>query len=173
SGAYLASLRGIGLGETNSSERRILFVVKRPRSGKDFKILFHVTTSTFEVYNPWGGKSLYDYNSSGRAEADIVSFERPFDEGVIDGQLLGWQEPFIKWCQGNGFEIDYCASTDLHADASLLECYQLLLSVGHDEYWSKEMRDNIEAFIANGGNVAFFSGNVCYWQVRFDRDDTR
>ena len=30
------------------------------------------------------------------------------------------------------------------------------------------MRDNVEAFVASGGNVAFFSGNVCWWQVRFE-----
>ena len=28
------------------------------------------------------------------------------------------------------------------------------------------MRDHLEAFIARGGNVAFFSGNTCCWQVR-------
>ena len=46
--------------------------------------------------------------------------------------------------------------------------YRLVLSVGHDEYWSVPMRNHLEAFIANGGNVAFFSGNVCYWQVRLE-----
>ena len=28
------------------------------------------------------------------------------------------------------------------------------------------MRDNLEAWIGKGGNVAFFSGNTCCWQVR-------
>jgi hypothetical protein len=28
------------------------------------------------------------------------------------------------------------------------------------------MRDHLERFIADGGNVAFFSGNTCCWQVR-------
>jgi hypothetical protein len=28
------------------------------------------------------------------------------------------------------------------------------------------MRDHLEAFIGQGGNVAFFSGNTCCWQVR-------
>jgi hypothetical protein len=28
------------------------------------------------------------------------------------------------------------------------------------------MRDNLEAYIAGGGNVAFLSGNTCCWQVR-------
>src|SRR5262249_27921429 len=48
----------------------------------------------------------------------------------------------------------------------MLEPYRLVLSVGHDEYWSAPMRDHLEAFIASGGNVAFFSGNACFWQVR-------
>src|SRR5262249_2999114 len=38
------------------------------------------------------------------------------------------------------------------------------------EYWSKEMRDNVENFVTNGGNAAFFSGNICWWRVRFEDD---
>ena len=49
---------------------------------------------------------------------------------------------------------------------NLLERYRLLVSVGHDEYWSKEMRDNVENFAASGGHVVFLSGNVCWFQVR-------
>jgi hypothetical protein len=54
----------------------------------------------------------------------------------------------------------------------MVDGYRLLLSVGHDEYWSGPMRDTVEAFIARGGNVAFFSGNTAFWQVRMeDRDE--
>ena len=52
----------------------------------------------------------------------------------------------------------------------MLEHYKLVLSVGHDEYWSAPMRDHLEAFIANGGNAAFFSGNSVCWQVRSEDD---
>ena len=45
-----------------------------------------------------------------------------------------------------------------------------MLSVGHDEYWSWGMRDAVEGFIERGGNVAFFSGNTVYWQVRYEDD---
>jgi hypothetical protein len=45
------------------------------------------------------------------------------------------------------------------------------LSVGHDEYWSKGMRDTVERFIARGGNAAFFSGNTLMWQVRIEGSD--
>src|SRR5207245_8433557 len=47
----------------------------------------------------------------------------------------------------------------------------LYLSVGHDEYWSRGMRDTVEALIARGGNAAFFSGNTSLWQVRIEGDD--
>ena len=30
------------------------------------------------------------------------------------------------------------------------------------------MREHLEAFTAGGGNAAFFSGNTCFWQIRFD-----
>ena len=32
------------------------------------------------------------------------------------------------------------------------------------------MRDNVEAFVRRGGNLAVFSGNTCWWQVRLEDD---
>jgi hypothetical protein len=42
--------------------------------------------------------------------------------------------------------------------------------VGHDEYWSWGMRDTADAFVDAGGSWAIFSGNMCFWQVRFEDD---
>ncbi|MDB6071011.1 MAG: hypothetical protein JWL81_2182, partial [Verrucomicrobiales bacterium] len=61
---------------------------------------------------------------------------------------------------------DYIANNDLEFHPEELEGRALVLSVGHDEYWSAPMRDTLEKFIGGGGNAAFFSGNVCCWQVR-------
>ncbi|AXE66461.1 hypothetical protein BBF93_14315 [Hyphomonas sp. CACIAM 19H1] len=79
-----------------------------------------------------------------------------------------WEHPFVEWVRAEGYELDFACSHDLHDDPGALDGYQLMLSVGHDEYWSWEMRDCVENFIAAGGNVAFFSGNTAFWQVRFD-----
>ena len=70
----------------------------------------------------------------------------------------------------NGYALDYCANSDLEFHPELLDHYKLVLSVGHDEYWSTPMRDHLEAYIARGGNVAFFSGNTCCWQTRSEDD---
>src|SRR5205807_99467 len=67
-------------------------------------------------------------------------------------------------------QIDYATSIDLHADQDYLHKHALLVTSGHDEYWSKEMRDNVEAFVSSGGNVCFLSANNCWWQVRFEAD---
>ena len=64
------------------------------------------------------------------------------------------------------YALDYCANSDLEWHPELLDNYRLVLSVGHDEYWSAPMRDHLEAYIAAGGNAAFFSGNSVCWRVR-------
>src|SRR5207302_2613977 len=46
------------------------------------------------------------------------------------------------------------------------------LSVGHDEYWSWQMRDNVEHARDVGINLGFFSANTAYWQVRFEDSPT-
>lgn len=79
-----------------------------------------------------------------------------------------WELPFIQWLEKTGYTVEFCTNIDLHEDPDLLGFYKLLLSVGHDEYWSWEMRDNIDFFMNNNGNIAFFSGNNCWWQVRFE-----
>ncbi len=77
-----------------------------------------------------------------------------------------WEQPFVAWAERQGYRIEYAVSSDLEFHPEILPHYRLILSVGHDEYWSSPMRDHLEEFIAAGGNVAFFSGNAVWWQVR-------
>jgi hypothetical protein len=79
-----------------------------------------------------------------------------------------WGCRFSDWLEDQSIEVDLAVNSDLVDFPELLADYRLVVSVGHDEYWSWEMRDAIEGFVARGGNVAFFSGNVAYWQVRLE-----
>ena len=84
-----------------------------------------------------------------------------------------WELPFVQWAEREGYEFDVATNADLDHHPELLGSdsgYRLMLSVGHDEYWSGPMRDTTEGFIARGGNVAFFSGNTSLWQVRLEDD---
>ena len=79
-----------------------------------------------------------------------------------------WERLMVHWLERNGYAVDYAINSDLELHPQLLGRYRLMLSVGHDEYWSWGMRDTVESFIAKGGNVCFFSGDVSTWQVRFE-----
>lgn len=79
--------------------------------------------------------------------------------------LAYWDAPFVAWLERHGYPVEYCTDLDLHEDPGLLSSYDLLLSVGHDEYWSAAMRTHAERFVHDGGNIAFLSANACWWRV--------
>ena len=137
------------------------FVVRPKEPGRNSKILIQLSTNTYNAYTNWGGYSLYAYHGRHKVQGRRVSFDRP-----QFSQFANWEQPFVAWAEANGYSLDYCVNSDLEFRPELLKAYKLVLSVGHDEYWSRPMRDHLEKFIGDGGNVAFFSGNTCCWQVR-------
>jgi hypothetical protein len=87
----------------------------------------------------------------------------------------GWatyERHFVRWAEQNGFVVDVATQHDLHSNPALLNEYACVVLVGHDEYWSAEMRDHLEAYVENGGNVARFAGNFT-WQIRIEENGTR
>jgi hypothetical protein len=148
-----------------TAESSCYFIIRPKEPGKSSRILLQLATNTYNAYNNWGGFSLYAYHGRANVQGHRVSFERP-----PASQFGNWEAAFVAWAEGSGYALDYCANSDLEFHPELLKAYRLVLSVGHDEYWSAPMRDHLEAFIAAGGNVAFFSGNTCCWQVRSEDD---
>jgi hypothetical protein len=148
-----------------SAEVDLFFIVRPAEPGKNTSILLQLCTNTYNAYNNWGGSSLYAYHGRANLQGHRVSFNRP-----LAGQFRQWELPFVAWAERNGHTLDYCANSDLEFHPELLRSYKLVLSVGHDEYWSTPMRDHLEEFIGRGGNVAFLSGNTCCWQVRSEDD---
>lgn len=176
SGYYSVIMRGTRDGH-QSKPAEMFFVVRAAHPGRDAKILLELATNTYHAYNAWGGSCLYSGPNHAR-----VAFNRPiaiFETPLLPGRdwynpntycAHTWELPFIRWAERAGYKIDVCTNLDLEVHPEMLRHYHLVLSVGHDEYWSAGMRDNLESFIANGGNVAFFSGNTCCWQVRVEDD---
>ncbi|MBB5780734.1 N,N-dimethylformamidase beta subunit family domain-containing protein [Nonomuraea jabiensis] len=129
-------------------------------------ILVSVPFPTWEAYNRPGvpGEGLYQSEQPDRAVK--VTFDRP----GAGPQIEEWELGLLRWLGPAGYTVDYCSGLDLHGGLDLLSRYRLLVINGHDEYWSWEMRDAVEAFARRGGNIAIFSGNTCWWQVRFEDD---
>ena len=85
----------------------------------------------------------------------------------------GWftyERRFVEWAEAQGIEFDYAVSSDLDRDAGIVNGYDLVMGVGHDEYWSAAQRASIEQHVASGGNYLTMSGNTMFWQVRLEDD---
>ena len=131
------------------------------------QILVQATVTTWEAYNNWGGKSLYDYNSTGGQPAAKVSFDRPF---ATDGNtgMYDWEVPFVRWLEREGYDVSYASDIDTDRNPALLQGYRLVMVNGHDEYWSTPIRNAFENAKAAGTNLAFFGANIGYWHIRFE-----
>jgi hypothetical protein len=115
-----------------------------------------------------GGTRITLLRPGGGAGSDPWHQERDaYDASSPRNTFAHWDAPFIAWLEGNGYPVDYCVDLDVHQDPALLTGYRLLLCAGHDEYWSDEQRANTEQFLLGGGNIAFFSGNTCWWRVHY------
>jgi len=133
-----------------------------------------VTSNTTDAaYNNWGGYSLYPYNSlntNGLGRGVKVSFDRPYAAGYGSGNLLQFEVNTIHWLERQGYDLSYISSVDLHIDPAQLLQHKAYLSIGHDEYWTKEMRDGVEEARNHGVGLAFLEANASYWQMRFEPD---
>jgi hypothetical protein len=137
--------------------------IKSNKPGSYSKVLVLDDSTTNMAYTPIGGKSLYGFNSSNYQAATRVSFERPAGRGQ-------WNEvrQFVAWLDANGIAYEAASMMDLQRNPALLKNYNLVMIVGHNEYWSKTMRDAWDSYLASGGNAAIFGGNTMWWQVRFN-----
>lgn len=123
--------------------------------------------TTYAAYNNWGGRSLYDYNSS-PARAAKVSFARPSTQNYGSDQVLVFELDALRWMERKGYNLSYMSSIDLHTNPASLLQHTAYIALGHDEYWSKEMRDGVEAARDAGVGMAFLEADDAYWQIRFE-----
>jgi hypothetical protein len=180
-GVYIAHLEEKGAAEAHvaMADAAVLFVL-RGNAPQARGLLYKIPLATYNAYNHAGGGCYYDRPPRSLDPPGAkLTFRRP---GVgIGGPTFGapdyydgssprqtfahWDARFIGWLLRNGYTPSFCTDLDIHDDPGLLGRYRLLLSAGHDEYWSEAMRDGVEAFTTGGGHAAFFSANLCWWRI--------
>lgn len=147
----------------------------------NFHSLYIAVTSdtTYEAYNIWGGYSLYDAadtihsgEQANEPKGVKVSFDRPYADQQGSSLVLTFEANAIHWMERQGYDLSYISSVDLHEHPAQLLNHRAYLSLGHDEYWSKEMRDGIENARDSGVGLAFLGADDGYWQVRFEPDSS-
>ncbi|MES1246193.1 MAG: N,N-dimethylformamidase beta subunit family domain-containing protein [Actinomycetota bacterium] len=143
------------------------FVVRQPPDDPPSQILVQVPVNTWEAYNDWGGRSLYNFLSP---RASRVSFLRPF---AGNAQSPLWIElQMVRWLERSGYDVSYQTDADTDADPAGLLSHRLLIDNGHDEYWTLAMRGGWDAALAGGTNLAFMGANDDYWNIRYEDGGT-
>ena len=166
SGIYLVKLAL----SAPAKESYIIFVVRD--DARNAPILVQASFATYQAYNEWGGSSLYtttgNDGTTGPRTGYKVSYNRPFWRGFGAGDFLRYEINLVRWQESQGYDVTYATDIDTHQNSSLLLSHKLFLVVGHDEYWSWAMRDNVERGRDAGVHLGFLGGNMSYCQIRFE-----
>jgi hypothetical protein len=173
SGYYLANLvltRG-GLARRGSF---VPFIV-RATTGRHAAILVQAAVNTWQAYNNWGGRSLY-WNHTGIGD-DHVSFDRPYnlhgappEGGRMANLPQAWEFPLVRFLERYGYDVAYTTDVDTDRDPAELLRHRLVMTAGHDEYWTKTIRNAFERARDSGVNLAFMGANTGYWQMRYEAE---
>lgn len=163
-GVYLAKFT-----ENNGMQTYVPFDV---RGNFNSRYMAVTPDTTYAAYNDWGGYSLYRAfdKTYGLVRGVKVSFDRPFNQGDGASQVLIYEADAIHWMERQGYDLSYLSNVDLQENPAQLLNHRAYLSLSHDEYWTKEMRDGVEHARDNGVGLAFLGANAAYWQIRFEPD---
>ncbi len=163
-GSYLLRLDAAG-----GAERYVPITVRSASTAGAVVILNDNTT--WQAYNAWGGYSLYqgpDGLPSGRGYA--VSFDRPYDQDGA-GRFLFFDQSAIALAERTGVPLAYETDVDLDQHPGLLAGARAVITLGHDEYYSRAMRSALLAARDAGTNLAFLGANAIYRHIRFAAGD--
>ncbi|MEA2165012.1 MAG: hypothetical protein QOK37_3139 [Thermoanaerobaculia bacterium] len=169
------------------SQTWVEFVVRNPASAPGNRILYKFVLNTINAYslgvhpfrqtaagNPADFNNDFYVNPVKSVRSALpagfkVTMRRPVSQFAWNAKSITYDYPLVRWIEAQGYEADYCTDVDIHLDSTLklLSKYPMVVSPGHDEYWSKEMRDNLVKYRDRGGNIAFLSGNTCCWCVHY------
>ena len=184
SGVYLGKLTAYRGGV----QSYVIFIV---RDDRVCDLLFQCSDLTWLAYNSWPTNeySLYHNDKNGytghkkrkkwstdAADTGWVSLDRPYapfcqdhlvknPKSVGTGEFLLWEFPLSYWLEQQGYDVSYISNVDTHTRGPALQRTKGFISVGHDEYWTRAMYDNVSAARDVGVNLAFLSGNSVWGMV--------
>lgn len=150
---------------SGTRDEHIAYIVVTPEE-LNGDILVKLSTNTYQAYNSWGGASFYLSPILGD-QGNMVTFDRP-----TPTQFFDWEYYYILWLEElantSGIIVHYATDFDIHRQPEYSDRYPLLISVGHDEYWSREEFSHIyERIFSKGKNTLFLGANTAFNQIRF------
>jgi hypothetical protein len=161
-GVYLLRLTTTG-GRANF----VPLSVRAPSSAG--RVVLVTPDTTWQAYNRWGCCDLYDGDAGGfSSRSYAVTFDRPYLAEYGAGEFIDRELPVVAEVDRLGLAVNYVTDIDLQRDPHVLAGATAVISMGHDEYYSTQMRATLTAARDAGSNVAFLGSNAIYRRVRFE-----
>ncbi|QPC85361.1 hypothetical protein GA830_00350 [Mesorhizobium sp. NBSH29] len=95
------------------------------------------------------------------------AFANGYSRKYASSGWASYDSHFFRWAERAGYGVDLASQHQLHFEPELLDAYDCAVFVGHDEYWTWEMRDTVDRWVERGGSAARFAGNFM-WQTRLE-----
>jgi N,N-dimethylformamidase len=124
------------------------------------------------------GMSLYDHHSDGSGACysshlrPVLNMRWEFESAVQSASRHFAADLLLpEWLGHLGIEHDVISDHALHADGDeVLAGYKVIVTGSHPEYWSGDMLDSLERYLAGGGSLIYAGGNGFYWVTAAHRD---
>lgn len=153
-GAYLIRL------ECAKGQSYVPITVRSAATGGRVVLINAVTT--WQAYNRWGGRSLYSGPGGFTGRSASVTFDRPYERSGAR-LFLDFERDAVALAEESGVPVAYL--TDLDLVPGSLDGASAVISLGHDEYWTREMRAVLTGARDQGSHLAFLGANAVYWRI--------
>lgn len=143
-------------------------IVSSSPSVRNSRVMVLIPDYTVQAYSDTGGGSFYVSNVPVRTDRK-VSMERPYHftaRGQAPGP--GFANPFALYASTIDYLRESLGAVDVAAQSLVdvlpynLNAYSLIVLMGHDEYWTSNLRAKLEGAVANGSSLLNMSGNTGY-----------
>ncbi|MDA1188942.1 MAG: LamG domain-containing protein [Chloroflexi bacterium] len=123
--------------------------------------------------------SLYDYHSDGSyvhysSRLRPIANMRPkyhmqaLENGKGSPHQFNADMHLVDWMEAQKYDYDVVTDEDLHYEGlPVIAPYNVIVTGSHPEYWSREMLQAMEVYLANGGRLMYLGGNGFYWVTSY------
>ncbi len=112
-----------------------------------------------EIYSPMAVAPRYPHME--------WAYANGYSKKYASSGWASYDSHFFRWAEREGYAVDLASQHELHFNPEILAGYDCVAFVGHDEYWTWEMRDAVDTYVERGGRAARFAGNFM-WQTRLE-----
>jgi hypothetical protein len=148
--------------------------VLQPRRLGEHRIAVVLSTMTWQAYN------FRDDDDDGTPDTwygdptrNTARLGRPFENRGVPRHYRWYEQPFLRWLNANGRNVDYFSDRGLNlvsSGAALARAYDLIVFPGHHEYVTTHEYDIVTDFRNRGGNLMFLAANNFFYRVDINGD---